>query len=108
MAKHFRDSNNFDVNNCSFIHIIYVQQVHRVSESTSDITCMKSPAYKTGSHNPPPIYDYVLVNDSEPRAPSEGSIRMELGPYPLDAPAVLPELGENVLHSDVKDTVSYA
>ena len=29
-----------------------MQQVHRVSKSTSDIACMKSPAYEAVSHKP--------------------------------------------------------
>ena len=86
----------------------YTQQVHRVSESTSDIACMKSPAYESVSHEPPPIYDYVLVNDFKPKVPSEGSISMELGPRLLEFPGVLPELDRKVLHSDAKHTVSYA
>ena len=69
-----------------------MQHVHRVSESTSDIACMKSPACEAVSHQPS-IYDYILVNDVHPNSSSGDSNSTELGPRPLDAPAVLPQVG---------------
>ena len=75
-------------------------------ESTSDIVCVKSAAYEAVSHKPP-VYDYVSLNDVHPKLSLEGSHYTELGPSPLDAPAILPELGgKKVLYSDVKHTVS--
>ena len=82
-----------------------MQKVYRVSESTSDIACMKSPAYEAVSHKPP-VYDYILVNDVHPTSASGGNNNTELGPSALDAPPVLPELGRKALYSDVKHTVS--
>ena len=85
----------------------YVQHVHRMSESASDIVCLKSPAYEAIPCKPP-VYDYVSVSDVHPKSSLGGSNYMELGPRPLDAPAVLPALGGKVLYSDVKHTVSDA
>ena len=95
------------ITSCSYIHVYYVQQVHRVSESTSDIACTKSPAYEAVS-NKRPVYDYVLVNDIQPKSSSGGSDHTELGPRPVPAPPVRPEVGRKVSYSDVKHTVSYA
>ena len=86
---------------------MYVQQVHRVSENTTEITCMKSPAYEALSLKPP-VYDYVVASDIHPKSSPGGSNYTELGPRPLDAPPVLPQLGGKVLYSNVKHTVSYA
>ena len=86
----------------------FTQNSHGMSKSAADIVCVKSVAYEAVPHKPP-IYDYVLVNGVHPKPSSGGSHYMELGPHPLDAPAVLPELdGKKVLYSDVKLTVSSA
>ena len=77
-----------------------------MSESTSDIVCVKSVAYEAISHKPP-VYDYVSINDIHSKSSLGGSHCIEVGPRPLDVPAVLPELGrKKVLYSDVKPTVS--
>ena len=77
-----------------------------MSGTTSDIVCLKSPAYVTLSHKPA-VYDYVSVKDVHSKSPSGASDYMELGPHPLDAPAILPELGgKKVLYSNVQLIVS--
>ena len=79
-----------------------------MSESASDIVCFKSPAYEAVPRKPP-VYDYVSVNDVQSKSSLGGSHYTELGPRPLDTPAILPELGgKKVLYSDVKHTVSCA
>ena len=74
-----------------------VSQAHATSDTTPDIVCMKSAAYKAVSHKPP-IYDYVLVSNFEPKLSSGGSRSPHgTGTTSLDAPAVLPDLDRRKL-----------
>ena len=78
-----------------------------LSETTSNIVCVKSVAYEA-VHPKPPVYDYVLVNGVHPKSSSKGPCYAELGPSLLDASAVCPELDEKKeLYSSVQQqTVS--
>ena len=83
------------------------QNSQGMSESTTDIVCVKSVAYEAVSTKPP-VYDYVIVKGIHPKSSSGDSNYMELGSHPLDAAAVLPELGQKkVLYSNAwKQAVS--
>ena len=69
MAKHFGAKVIFSILTTVHLFFFYQQQVHRISESTSDIACTMSPAYEAVAHKPP-VYDYVLVSDVRPKLSS--------------------------------------